>query len=468
MAVDSSMAGPRTEPEARPHAGFDMERVVVDHTRPPVQQREVPLRDFLAIPKERYMCPDFAKLEAEKLWRKVWQVACREEEIREVGDYIEYQIVGISILVVRTAPDLVKAFFNTCLHRGARLKADCGNAREIMCRWHGWRWKLDGSIKGVVDEHLFQPEQIDPESLRLPECRVGLWAGNVYINMDPDCESLREFLGPVPERMARYELDKMRLVRFRTTVVPANWKTCIDAFNESYHAQANHPQIGIYMDDTSYIYENYDVHNMLIPKPHAFGNPTSRLGDYVPERAEIVMTALDDFAGLGLVDENAHAMAQQAVEAAEALPEGASLHTFFAAGRRAEAQARGLNVDDVDDDDLLLGEDWNVFPNVTAPLNVLGAFMFRFRPNGLDPDSALIDVLVLERPTAGTEPPKVKREFIENWRDEDWGRIMNQDLEMMPNFQIGLRSPAFTHFRFGADEINIVNFHRVLMEYLSR
>ena len=79
------------------------------------------------VPKERYVSQEFLDLEMEKLWPRVWQVACREEELPETGDYLEYTIGDQSILVVRTDPGTVKGYFNTCLHRGTRLADGRGN-----------------------------------------------------------------------------------------------------------------------------------------------------------------------------------------------------------------------------------------------------------------------------------------------------------------------------------------------------
>ena len=141
------------------------------------------------VPKDRYVSRAFGDLEMERLWPRVWQVACRTEEIPEVGDYVEYLIGDQSILVVRSAPDAVQAFYNTCLHRGTRLADGCGQFSdcEIRCRYHAWRYHLDGRIKEIVDREEFGPV---PADLRLREVRAECWGGFVFINMDPDAPPL--------------------------------------------------------------------------------------------------------------------------------------------------------------------------------------------------------------------------------------------------------------------------------------
>src|SRR5689334_6959777 len=93
------------------------------------------MRDGNAVPKERYTSRTFADAEMERLWPRVWQVACREEELPQPGDFVEYLIGDQSVLVVRTASGDVAAYFNTCLHRGTRLAAGhgCFDAGSIRC-----------------------------------------------------------------------------------------------------------------------------------------------------------------------------------------------------------------------------------------------------------------------------------------------------------------------------------------------
>ena len=109
------------------------------------------------VPRARYTSPEFAALEFDRLWSRVWQVACREEEIADVGDFSEYLIGDQSILVVRSGPDTVRAFHNTCLHRGTRLADGAGRFPErcIRCRYHAWRYDLDGKLVEVVDREEF-------------------------------------------------------------------------------------------------------------------------------------------------------------------------------------------------------------------------------------------------------------------------------------------------------------------------
>src|SRR3546814_9449782 len=106
--------------------------------------REAYRRDCV-IDKAQYLSREFAGAEAEHLWPRVWQVACREEEIPRPGNYIAYDIVDDSIIVTRGEDEEIRAFHNVCPHRGRRLVGRNGSTREFICGYHGWRWNLDGS-----------------------------------------------------------------------------------------------------------------------------------------------------------------------------------------------------------------------------------------------------------------------------------------------------------------------------------
>ncbi|MDO8433127.1 MAG: Rieske 2Fe-2S domain-containing protein [Candidatus Binatus sp.] len=144
---------------------------------PEVLRRENPVSAMPnEIPIERYTSRAFFDLEVEKVWKRVWQMACREEDIPNVGDNIVYDIAGMSFVVLRTRPDTIKAYVNACLHRGRLLREQggCGLA-EIRCPFHGFAWNLDGSLKhipvpgarrGILHRQSLRRRPLRPESPR--------------------------------------------------------------------------------------------------------------------------------------------------------------------------------------------------------------------------------------------------------------------------------------------------------------
>ena len=144
------------------------------------------------IPVERYTSRSWHDLEVERLWKRVWQFACREEDIPEPGDHHVYEIATMSFLVVRTATGDIKAYPNACLHRGRRLKDQDGHCSELRCPFHGFAWHLDGALKDVPARWDFP--HVSDETFHLPEASVGTWAGFVFVNPDPDAAPFEEFV----------------------------------------------------------------------------------------------------------------------------------------------------------------------------------------------------------------------------------------------------------------------------------
>ncbi len=258
---------------------------------------------MVVVPGARYTSQEFFDLEMDRLWPRVWQVACREEEIPNSGDFLEYTIGDQSILVVRSDHEDIRAFFNACPHRGTRLASGVGSfaTSQIRCPYHGWRWSFEGEIAEVVDRHEF-PETMTDDLVRLGEVQVGRWGGFVFVNMDPNCEPFDSFLGDIPDRFATYRFHNLRFRSYRTIVFECNWKTAVDAFNEGYHPQSLHPQMLSWFNDTLFTYEQLGQHSCYyVPedRQHEAG-PSPRLGiskeDVDP--AEVLAERVDAVAGL--------------------------------------------------------------------------------------------------------------------------------------------------------------------------
>ncbi|MDA0338493.1 MAG: aromatic ring-hydroxylating dioxygenase subunit alpha, partial [Proteobacteria bacterium] len=190
------------------------------------------------IPYERYTSQEFFNLEIEKMWSKTWQWACRDEHIPEVGDNYVYDVGPYSILVVRhgEGPGDVKAYHNSCLHRGTQLKPSHsqGNSPKLRCPFHGWEWNLDGSINEIPCRWDF-PKLTD-EDVQLPEVNIGHWGGFFFINMDPDCMPLEEYLGVLPKHFANWPLENRYIRAHVQKTLPSNWKASQEAFVEAYHS----------------------------------------------------------------------------------------------------------------------------------------------------------------------------------------------------------------------------------------
>ena len=199
------------------------------------------------IPTPRYYDPEFYQREVEKLWPHVWQMACRLEQIPNVGDWIEYSNLGHSVMIVHTKDGSIKAYHNACRHRGVPLTegGSSGNCKRkgFICPFHGWQWDMEGNNRFVYGKHMFSERQLDQDDLKLPQARVELWGGFVFVNFDDDAPGLHEQIGDMLDNMGARNVDTMRAEWWYSTELPANWKIAMEAFMEGYHVLRTHPQL---------------------------------------------------------------------------------------------------------------------------------------------------------------------------------------------------------------------------------
>lgn len=426
------------------------------------------------IPKEAYFSKEFAKLEEERLWRSVWQLACRLEEIPNIGDYVTYDIIDDSIIVVRADADTIKAYHNVCPHRGRRLTDGCGHSTQIACRFHGWRFGLDGQNTRVVDREDWAGALKD-EDISLKKVEVGIWGGSVFINMDKNCEPLEQFLQPMRQFVEKFEFEKLRYRWYKTIVMKANWKVVLEFFNEFYHVQQAHPQVLPFTNDYSKS-GGFGRHGKMwfaaegavplarSPRLSAKEEPDYRkiILDFVttynrdlqamvtPRNVEATQRLMDEVPANASQEEVLTKWAQFQMEAAEA----------DGSGWPAELTAEYVEQS---------GLDWHVFPNtIFLHGTVDGVLWYRVRPNGQDPESSIFDVWSLQRYGEGKAPPLV-REFYADWQDTEWPKIYEQDFINIGEVQKGMRSSVFQGSRPNpVQEAAITNFHRVLREFIGQ
>ena len=217
----------------------------------------------------------------------MWQFACREEHIPRVGDHTVYDIAGRSYLIMRSAPDTIKAFPNACLHRGRQLKQYDGNCSEIRCPFHGFAWHLDGSLQDVPAR--WDLPHVTAERFHLPEVKVGTWDGFVFINPDPDAEPLEDFVKELAAHFDRWNLRDRYVQAHVSKIIEANWKIAQEAFCEAFHVNATHPQILPYIGDTNSQVDVWENCSRVIT-PAATPSP---LLDWTPDDETILRYALD-------------------------------------------------------------------------------------------------------------------------------------------------------------------------------
>ncbi|WP_397590002.1 SRPBCC family protein [Sphingorhabdus sp.] len=425
------------------------------------------------ISAKNYISADFAEREAEGLWKKVWQMACREEEIPNVGDFYTYDIVDQSIIVIRSAPNEIKAFHNVCPHRGRTLTEGCGHAARLFCKYHGWNWKIDGTDAKVIDRYEWAPEDLTDESLNLTPVKLGQWGGWVYINMDPNSISLDEHLAPAKAYLDPFDLGGLRYHWRKSTILDCNWKVIIEAFNEGYHVQTTHNQMLRYMDDWTQSYAHGRHAHFGYWESMPMGSRSARLTGGKP--TEDIRPGVRDYMEDMAATLNAGS-AVQTVHAArrvmqEVTPGSSHMEVLMKFGQfiYEHAISLGLKWPDITPEQMqAAGVDWHLFPNQIMLMGPTGLLGYRARPFGNNPDKCVFDVYSLQRYPEGQEPP-VEQEWSQELADKDfWGLILTQDFANVAEIQKGMKSIGFKGARPNPkQEVAVLNFHRALEAFLD-
>lgn len=203
-------------------------------TAPPPGFPSLPL-----VPGGRYTDPAFNALEMQHMWKKAWLYACHSDEVATPGDFILFTRLGSPVLIVRGKDNEIRAFYNTCRHRGAPLVKDAqGHVEGLVCQYHGWTYALDGKLVNLRDKRDFPALDMSCHSLVSVRCeRLGNF---VFVNEDPEAKPLLESLGHIPWYFEEVKPEQTRFVHKKSYRVQCNVKVLLDAFLEVYHLKSIH------------------------------------------------------------------------------------------------------------------------------------------------------------------------------------------------------------------------------------
>jgi phenylpropionate dioxygenase-like ring-hydroxylating dioxygenase large terminal subunit len=440
-------------------------RITVRETEP--GQTPFRITDPSRVPAERYTSPEFARLEKDKLWPHVWQMACRLEEIPRPGDFTEYEIADQSIVIVRQRDDTVKAYFNACRHRATALGVGTGSFHggQIVCPYHGWRWNLDGSNSYVYADRGFTPQCLDPDFLKLREVQTGTLFGMVFVNLDPAAPTLHEALADIAGTLTPIGYERMRVRWWKHVVLPANWKIAQEAFMEAYHVMQAHPSLAMGATDEDFDLDAFGGEFECFPggSSHMLPPPGEKspvkgmsLGDYFAHYNSALYYGTDAYAteremfiqqGLMERDIGSDQFPLAFIQAVYEYAQGAGIPLPPPA-----TNTSGYT---------------HVFPNLTMLPAYGNSIVYRVRPNGDDPESCLFEVWAVQIPAAGDEPGKPELEgpvLV-----DDWPQILKEDFYNVTAQQRGLRTQGSDALVLSEQyEAMIVNNHRTIDTYLDR
>jgi phenylpropionate dioxygenase-like ring-hydroxylating dioxygenase large terminal subunit len=405
------------------------------------------------VPVHRVISREVHEAEKRDLWSKVWQFACREDHLRNVGDQYVYDICDKSYLIVRSAPDKIRAFVNACLHRGRALRDFSGSAPSITCPFHSFAWNLDGSLRSIPCRKEMEGRSL--EEWALPEVSVDTWDGFVFINPDPNAASLESFLGEMPAHFQRWGLKDRALTKHVAMKIRCNWKIAQEAFMEAFHVSTTHPQSLLSVPGEASKYDVYGNFSRGI-------TPSFRPNDRVRECSE--QEVADSFMERLLDD-----------EAVMVVPDGSTARDAFAGMQRARLRgAIGDKTEEVFDTELIDLFFYTLYPNF-HPWGGFNEICYRFRPNGDDHRTSLMEVLILspvEDPASQPPVPVELVDFDESPADVPnfggIGRFLEQDLVNLPAVQKGLEATSKKTVTFSAyQEMKIRHFYALHDKWVS-
>jgi phenylpropionate dioxygenase-like ring-hydroxylating dioxygenase large terminal subunit len=430
--------------------------------------------DGIHLPVERYYDQKFADLEYEKMWLHTWQWVCREEDIPEPGDFIEYSIINKTVVAVRQPDHSIKVLNNVCPHRATQLvepsESGTFGGNQIVCPFHGWRFNIDGSQSYIYCRRGFAPGSIDPDVINLSEVRSAVRYGFVWINFDDAAPSLDDFFGDYDVHLAPMAMDRMRVRWWKYSVVPGNWKVALEAFLEAYHVMQAHPELALGATG-----DDYNVDSIPFFK-HGMGHVDSTR-PFNPEDPSSFVMSSAPIAGMDVgrffidqsqvlfegTDGYATARDEYIADRIRDLPDEQVLLKFFEELYKYAEEA-DIPLPPLDPNASTYGF---VFPNLLF-LGLVGNLLFyRFRPNGTDPNSSIFEAFAMQIPRR-CDMDNAAPEREGPLEPDDWPFVLRQDMGNVYRQQAGYRSGAITQATLSPRyEPMIFSLHTEIDRYIA-
>ncbi len=413
----------------------------------------------------RYHSADFMELEWDRLWTRVWLIAAVESDLPEPGDYSIFRIRHEDILIVRQEDGGVKAFYNVCPHRGNRLVfTDRGTMSQFTCAFHSWQFGLNGCLKKITDEETFRPEVVKHRPGLTP-VRCETKAGLVFINMDADAPPLKDRIGLPEGYLEQYHIEKMHVVRHVVAEWSSNWKNGVDAFYETYHLHAIHPQTQGVMADIGTQYDLYPHGASRMIVPIGCKSPRVKDQETVDEGLTYMMTA-------------------EGMEPGSFPKDARQVRQAIAQHKRTRSNRLGFDYSHFSDNQLMDSWATGIFPNVQIGMHPEGCFLMRFMPHATDPQRFYYDAITLFRSAADpkyrapdwmgvpkdtdlTGKTRPDTEYVPVGQPANLGEVLEQDVHLLEAVQKGTHSRGFRGALWGEQEQRVRHYQREVDRYIN-
>ena len=201
-----------------------------------------------ALPTQWYGDPAIHRVELERIHRRSWHFATHTGELREVGATAIRDVAGVPIVLVRGEDGAIRGFLNICRHRGHPVVLEAGCKKMLTCHYHGWAYRLDGSLRGAPRSQ--GDPTFDASQLGLVPIQTHVWGPMVWVNLDLSAPPFAEWIAGMPELVAERGLDvtKHEVAFAHEWAMDANWKVFQDNTIECYHCPTTHPELSRALD----------------------------------------------------------------------------------------------------------------------------------------------------------------------------------------------------------------------------
>lgn len=428
------------------------------------------------IPGDRYTSKAFLAQEWEGMWTKVWLLLGRESEVPKPGDWQLEEVGPEEVLMVRQKDGGIKAFYNVCQHRGnPMVEGKKGHVlQRFVCKYHSWAYLPDGSLNFAPDAEDF-PEGNPCGKVRLQELRCETFAGFIWVNMDPNCVSLKDYLGPVWRDWAQRDIHTWKRTMANTIWLPCNWKIVMDNFNESYHVPTVHMRatpdtdrkkirgnIDTYFKETKFDLADEGHNRMVMKGGYGVGQVDAQGNIAEPLAGQLKYWGLDP-ADYKNKPEATRVALQQA--------------------KRRLGPARGYShYAKIPDEQFTDAFHYTLFPNFAVSVWSDGFHFLRARPHRSDPEQCLFDnwwyasPASLKEPTQPMQRGNDKGEVDDNgevpvtmlsYPEDSVGPAIEEDVAVFVTQQRGFRSRGFKGVYLSNQEKRIRRYHELIDDYID-
>jgi choline monooxygenase len=226
----------------------------------PEDLQVLPLEQSETLPSNWYADEDFFGFEKQIIFEKEWRYAGHISQLNNPGDFFLLEAAGNPLIVIKGDDGVIRGFYNVCRHRGGPLAFEDGNCRMLQCKYHGWTYKTDGSLRGVP--RFDRVDLFDKKDYGLIPVEIDFWEGLIFVRLGEGGKNLVSLLNGIAERISP---EKLSAKKFYTRVkyeINCNWKTYVDNYLEGYHLPYVHPELCDILDVKEYLTETSEYHSL--------------------------------------------------------------------------------------------------------------------------------------------------------------------------------------------------------------